>query len=202
MLWRLREGLRIKDNSREGGWGSMRALIIGDTHIPRRAEWLPEEIDRFITSQNFDIVICTGDLTDKSVYDYLRDIGGELYVVSGNMDHLDLPEKQVFEVAGVKVGVVHGHQVYPRGNRSQLKRIGRDLGVNVLVHGHTHTPDVHFDEILLLNPGSATGVWSGGGGSLIPSFMILEFSGKEVGVKLYELKDRLKVNISDRFKVF
>ncbi len=180
----------------------MKVLVIGDTHIPRRAEWLPDEIDKFISSQRFDVVVCTGDLTDSKVYDYLKGLGDRIYVVMGNMDHLSFPEEQRFEAEGLRIGVVHGHQVYPRGNRKQLKGIAKRMNVDVLIHGHTHSPDVYFEEgILLLNPGSATGVWSGGGGSLIPSFMILELSKGEVSVKLYELKDRLKVTVSDSFSL-
>ncbi len=179
----------------------MKVLVIGDTHIPRRADWLPKQIDDFISSQRFDLVACTGDLTDRKVLDYLQSLGDKFVVVCGNMDHLPLPETQTLKVEGVRLGIVHGHQVYPRGNRKQLKKIAEDLGVDLLIHGHTHSPDIHFDEILLVNPGSATGVWSGGGGSLIPSFMILNIEGNRVEVQLFELKDRLKVTAKDTFEL-
>jgi putative phosphoesterase len=179
----------------------MKVLVIGDTHIPSRAEWLPKAIDDFVTSQRFDIVICTGDLTDRKVLEYLRRLGDELIVVGGNMDHLPLPESQTLKIEDIKVGVIHGHQVYPRGDRRLLTEIADRLGVDLLLHGHTHTPDVYFKDVLLLNPGSATGVWSGGGGSLIPSFMVLEFEGSTVNVKLYELKKKLDCTISESFEL-
>jgi len=175
--------------------------VLGDTHIPRRASWIPKEIVRFIESKVFDAVVCTGDLTDEKVLNYLKGLGKEFYVVEGNMDHLPLPQKQELTVDDVKIGVVHGHQVYPRGNRKQLKEIAIDMGVDLLISGHTHSPDVYFDEVLLLNPGSATGVWGGGGGSLKPSFMVLEITGREVVVRLYELEKVLKCSIEKKFKI-
>jgi len=166
----------------------MRILVIGDTHIPNRAKWLPKKIDEFLSSKKFDLVVCTGDLTDRKVLDFLMGLG-DVVAVSGNMDHLPLPEYQTFKAEGLRFGVVHGHQVYPRGDVNQLKRIALELGVDVLFHGHTHSADVDFDDVLLLNPGSATGVWSGGNASLIPSFMIVEIDGNLVMVRLFELKE-------------
>ena len=177
----------------------MKILVIGDTHIPRRASWIPEEISNLIENEKFDKVVCTGDLTDRKVLDYLEGLS-EVTVVRGNMDHLPLPEYDVFNAEKIKIGVVHGDQVYPRGNREQLKAIAKRLGVDLLISGHTHSPDIHFDEVLLLNPGSATGVWGGGGGSLKPSFMILEIDGREVVVSFYE-PDKELFSTTERFRL-
>ncbi len=171
----------------------MEVLVLGDTHIPNRAEWFPKKVDEFLKSRRFDVVACTGDLTDKSVLDYIENLGRRVFVVSGNMDHLHLPERQTFKLEDLRFGLIHGHQVYPRGDIRQLREIALDMGVDVLIHGHTHSADVHFKDVLLLNPGSATGVWSGGRASLIPSFMILKVEGNTLEVNLFELKEDLKV---------
>ncbi len=162
-------------------------LILGDTHIPRRASRIPEQIEEFLAGKKFDFVLCTGDLTDKSVLEYLRKLGKEIVVVRGNMDHLPLPEYGEISVGGIKIGVVHGDQVFPRGNREQLEEIGLEKGVDVFVSGHTHSPDLYKGKVILLNPGSATGAWGGGGGSMKPSFMVAEV-GEELIVELYELE--------------
>ncbi len=166
----------------------MKILIIGDTHIPSRARWLPKKINDYLSSKSFDLVLCTGDLTDRKVLDYLEGLG-DVVAVAGNMDHLPLPEYQTFKAEGLRFGLIHGHQVYPRGDVNQLKMIAHELGVDVLIHGHTHSADVRHDEILLLNPGSATGVWSGGKASLIPSFIVAEVEGARVVVRLFELRE-------------
>ncbi len=171
-------------------------LVIGDTHIPDRAEWLPDEIVEFLKDKKFDIVICTGDLTSEKVLNYLKSLGRHFYVVEGNMDYLSLPRNQIIELEELKIGVIHGHGIYPRGDKKKLLKIAEDMKVDVLISGHTHYPDVYFDDnknILLLNPGSATGAWGGGGGSMIPSFMILRVKGRSVDIHLYELKERLEL---------
>lgn len=176
----------------------MRVLVIGDTHIPRRASSLPKEISEFIGSKLFDLIICTGDLTDRKVLEYFETLAEKIVVVKGNMDHLNLPEYVELSIGEIKIGIIHGHQVYPRGNRKKLADIGKEKGVDVLISGHTHSPDIYMGDVLLLNPGSATGVWGGGGGSMRPSFMILTVESKRIDVKLYEL-DKVLSTRSETF---
>jgi len=170
----------------------MRVLVIGDTHIPERASSLPKQISGFIESQHYDFVVCTGDLTGRGVLEYFKGLGKKFSVVRGNMDYLDLPEYDVMEFDEIVAGVIHGDQVYPRGNREQLREIAKKLDVDILISGHTHSPDVYMEDILLLNPGSATGVWGGGRASLKPSFIVLSVEGRSVSVELYELEEELK----------
>ncbi len=171
----------------------MKLMVLSDTHIPDRALRLPNEIESFLDRRDFLKVVHAGDLTDERVLAYLKTFG-DVVVVRGNMDYLPLPRHQIFELEKLRFGVVHGHGIYPRGDRRQLLSIAKELGVDVLISGHTHSPDVHFDEgILLINPGSATGAWGGGGGSGVPSFMMLEVSGGNVKVNLFEIKAKLSV---------
>ncbi|MET1124368.1 MAG: YfcE family phosphodiesterase [Archaeoglobaceae archaeon] len=162
-------------------------LILGDSHIPRRASWFPKEFEDLF-AKRFDFVVCTGDLTDKTVLEYLRRLGKTI-AVRGNMDHLPLPEYEELRIGELKLGVIHGDQVYPRGNREQLMEIALEKGVDLLISGHTHSPDFFKRSVVLLNPGSVTGVWGGGGGSLNPSFMLLDTD--KMIVELYELKKGL-----------
>ena len=171
-------------------------LVIGDTHIPTRASRIPVLIETHITSKQYNMVLCTGDLVEPSVLNFLKNIAPTKVVV-GNMDYLDLPEYEVVNINNIRIGLIHGHQVRPRGDIRKLSRIAYDMNVKILICGHTHVPlvkkvMVDDKEILILNPGSATGVWSGGGGSLIPSFMELEIiSSGNVSITLYELKGNI-----------
>jgi len=138
----------------------------------------------------WDIVVFTGDFTGVDVYKWFLELGKKTYCVRGNMDYLPLPKTQKITISDIIVGVHHGDGVYPRGNPRGLTRIARELGVNILFTGHTHAPFIKYGltkEILLINPGSLTGVWGGGGGSMIPSMMILEVSDEVIYVKHYEL---------------
>jgi len=46
--------------------------------------------------------------------------------------------------APIKIGVIHGHQCIPTGDLDSLSSIARQMDVDVLVSGHTHTCVVHF----------------------------------------------------------
>jgi len=165
-------------------------LVIGDSHIPERALEIDRGIVEHIQSKTYDVIIHTGDLVGEEVLRFIESLGSRFYVVQGNMDYLDLPEKEIFEIYGLKIGVIHGDQVRPRGNIQALSNIAREMGVKILLSGHTHIPFMVFDAtgILHINPGSITGVWGGGGGSMIPSFVEIEITeDKYVYVKLYEL---------------
>ena len=138
----------------------MRILIVGDTHIPSRAEDLPDWV-RETVEKGWDIIFHAGDVEENWVLEYLSNFG-RLYVVKGNMDYLDLPK---FEIVDTEIGrflLIHGHQVHPRGNREQLEALGRSANARFVVSGHTHRPFIEErNGIVLLNPGTATGAWGG-----------------------------------------
>jgi len=180
-----------------------RILIIGDTHIPDRATSIPRLLLNYISDHApWEMVLFTGDLTGENVLKWLKTISKELYIVQGNMDYLLLPRQVTVEINWLKVGLIHGDGVYPRGNPVELSKIARRLGVQVLVSGHTHADFTRIGiggNTLLLNPGSLTGVWGGGGGSYKPSLMVLEIPDQEcVVVEVYRLnKDILEHTTSN-----
>ncbi|HDI10339.1 MAG TPA: metallophosphoesterase [Euryarchaeota archaeon] len=164
------------------GGPSMRVLVIGDTHIPERAEEIPRKLWKEIVKEEFDLVLCTGDLVSEEVLEELEEIG-EVKAVRGNMDYLDLPMRETVDL-GFRVGLTHGAEVYPRGNKEQLYDIAIEMNVSVLISGHTHRSDFSiYREVVLFNPGSATGVWSGGKADGIPSFGILIPEEREFRIK-------------------
>ncbi|AIG97675.1 metallophosphoesterase [Archaeoglobus fulgidus] len=166
---------------------AMRILIFGDTHIPERADEIPREFTDYL--EDFDMVVITGDLTSERVLRFAERVAESVIAVRGNMDDLPLPHSAKFRVEGLSFGVVHGHQVYPRGNREQLEQIALEMDVDVLISGHTHLPDVYRGAKILLNPGSMTGVWGGGAYSTYPSFMVLEVKKGSFRGSLYRLLD-------------
>jgi len=166
----------------------MRMLIIADTHIPDRAERLKPYVENTIEEHKpYDIVVHVGDLTSESILEWVKSLGKQYYVVEGNMDYLPLPRYAKFEVKGIRFGVFHGHGVYPRGDLKQLTTIARQLEVDILISGHTHAPFVaEYGGVLHLNPGSLTGVWGGGGGTMRPSLIIVEIAGQRLDIVLWE----------------
>lgn len=130
--------------------------IISDTHIPERVGKLPDAV--FEIFEDVEMILHAGDLVSREVIDDLDKIA-PTQCVQGNMDimyGLNLPKRLMITVDSIKIGVDHG-VVYPRGDTQQLKYIGMEMDVDVLITGHTHSPFIkELDDILLLNPGSPT----------------------------------------------
>ena len=161
-------------------------------HIPERAHMIPKPIMDKIGSERFDLVLCTGDLTDERIMQLLSQLG-KLYVVQGNMDFLALPKSARLEAEGFTIGLIHGDTVYPRGNIKGLTGEAKRMNANIMIYGHTHSLSINkveaeSCEVLLLNPGSATGCWSGGLASFTPSIIMLEIVSDEAIVHSYVLK--------------
>ncbi|MEL9908478.1 MAG: YfcE family phosphodiesterase [Desulfurococcus sp.] len=166
--------------------------MAGDTHIPDRAERIHPSIKKQLEYKSpFDYLLFTGDLTSREVIDWLNKLSGRVLIVRGNMDYLPLPRNRIVDIDTWKTGLIHGDEVHPRGDTMGLTRISIELGVDILVSGHTHSPFIKTGvkrNILLLNPGSLTGVWGGGGGSFKPSYIILEAEGLNLYIELHILE--------------
>ncbi|MHA1339978.1 MAG: YfcE family phosphodiesterase [Promethearchaeota archaeon] len=190
-------------------------FIIGDSHIPDRARDLPNGVKKYLdnlkqSNTKFDKVIFTGDLVqNKDFLKYLQSfaLDEKLIIVEGNMDFFyqtNFPENQKFhfeDFPELRFGVIHGHQISPRGDFEKLSRLAVHLGVNILISGHTHKDfAVVKNNILLLNPGSCVGAWSFIS-SNIPSLMIAEINNInshkteiKILIKILYFKDRIKEN--------
>lgn len=156
--------------------------VISDTHIPERASKIPEKV--FDIFKDVDMILHAGDLVSCDVLDELEKIA-PTKCAQGNIDRtcgIKLPKSVVFEVEGVKIGLNHG-QVYPRGDTQQLKYIAMELGVEILITGHTHWSFItELEDILLLNPGSPTVPRLSD-----PSVMLLKIENKKVDVEIIKI---------------
>jgi len=153
----------------------MRVAIVADSHIPSRAEELPDWVRDEL--RGADRVIHAGDFDSREAYDDIAELAGELTAVRGNMDPemttVDLPETATLDVEGVRFVVTHGtgdlDDYEPRVAGIVRDNAG-DVETVVGVAGHTHQltdttidPATAADDrssiagIRLLNPGSATG---------------------------------------------
>jgi uncharacterized protein len=129
------------------------AVVIADTHIPRRASGLPESLLPHL--ERADLILHAGDLMDPSLLDDLIAYAPVL-AVRGNLDppEAKLPEVIRFEFGGVGIAMIHDSG-RKRGRRSRMRR--RFPEARVVVFGHSHIPWLEDEEgLLLLNPGSPT----------------------------------------------
>ena len=145
-----------------------RLLLVSDTHVPARAQRLPDQVWRAVDA--VDVVVHAGDWVDVATLDAFEARAARLVGVFGNNDgralRARLPEVARFELEGLRFGVVH--ETGPasgREARADAAYAGPDdaghgarPALDVLVFGHSHIPwDTTTPRgIRLLNPGSPT----------------------------------------------
>ncbi len=128
-------------------------MVLADTHIPRRARGLPEELAPYL--READLILHAGDLIQPSVLAELAAYA-PVRAVRGNVDppEVDLPETLEFDFGGVRVAMIHDSG-RKEGRRKRLHR--RFPDARAIVFGHSHIPFLEDEDgLLLLNPGSPT----------------------------------------------
>ncbi|BBC38899.1 hypothetical protein SGFS_101930 [Streptomyces graminofaciens] len=135
----------------------MRLLLTTDTHLPKRAKALPEQL--LAEVPRADVVVHAGDWVDTATLDLLEGRSRRLVGVYGNNDGPELrarlPEVARVELDGLRLAVVHETGAAQGRERRCAERFP---DADVLVFGHSHIPwDTVTDTGLrLLNPGSPT----------------------------------------------
>lgn len=127
--------------------------VISDTHLYRKP--LPAQALRAL--RGADLILHAGDILEMAVLEELEGIA-PVVAVAGNMDLGDvteaLPGKSVVEVAGRRIGLIHGSGA-PQQITARLR--GEFEEVDAIVFGHTHQAYNRAEEgILFFNPGSPT----------------------------------------------
>lgn len=61
-------------------------LVIGDLHIPSRSASLPAKFKKLLVPGKIQQIICTGNVTDRETYDFLRSVSPDIHIVKGDFD--------------------------------------------------------------------------------------------------------------------
>ncbi|MGM0770816.1 MAG: metallophosphoesterase [Halobacteriota archaeon] len=132
----------------------MKIIAISDTHL--KGGIVPPTFKKLI--DDCDIVLHAGDFTTMECYQAFASTG-KLKAVHGNSDDSELkellPEKLVFDVDGVRFGLVHEGALSIM-DTTPLRYLALEMGVNVLVFGHIHRPLIEQSDVILICPGSPT----------------------------------------------
>jgi putative phosphoesterase len=146
----------------------MKIGVLSDTHLHRSERDLRLVFDQYLVG--VDLILHAGDYVSSDIIAFLR--RKPFHGVQGNMDSVEvkrsLPAKKVIEIAGYRIGLIHGWGS-PEGLEDRILNEFRD--VDAVVYGHSHKPANHVKEgVLLFNPGTITGFSKAG----IHTFGILE----------------------------
>lgn len=136
---------------------ALRLVLTADTHLPRRARDLPEQLWDAVAGA--DVVMHAGDWVDVALLDSLESRARRVVGVYGNNDGPEL-RSRLPEIVHVELGGVRFVMVHETGSaaRREARCAIRFAESDVLVFGHSHIPwDTTADNGLrLLNPGSPT----------------------------------------------
>jgi putative phosphoesterase len=142
----------------------VRIGVISDTHA-RHFSQLPQELVRAMGT--VDMIVHAGDIVTMDVIQGFQALA-PVHGVCGNMDlpevRISLPQQQLIEVDGKKIGIVHGSGG-PAGLEGRVKQLFP--GADAVIFGHSHiATNVTMEGVLLFNPGRAD-----------ESYGVLEVSG-------------------------
>lgn len=131
--------------------------IVSDTHLSSRHRDLPTQLWEGL--QGVDLILHAGDFCDWWVYEKLSELA-PVEAVAGNNDGDEIVERlglqKIIEVAGKRIGLVHGDGWRGTTPDRAFKTFTSGT-VDIIVFGHSHTPlSERRDDILLFNPGSPT----------------------------------------------
>ena len=63
-------------------------LVVGDLHIPHRANSLPTKFKKLLVPGKIQHILCTGNLCTKESFDYLKTLASDVHVVRGDFDEV------------------------------------------------------------------------------------------------------------------
>ena len=129
--------------------------VVSDTHCSGMAD-LPPELVKGLA--HVDVIVHAGDYTGKKLIDDLQGLG-TFRGVHGNMDppavRNILPEREVLQLGGKRIGLVHGWGA-PVGLQKRALDCFSDVAAVIYGHSHMAGSEV-IDGVLMFNPGSACG---------------------------------------------
>ncbi len=137
----------------------MRIAVISDSHGRGTV------VDRIIRyEKDAEAIIFLGDVTsdiEDFTYEYTNK---RFYIVSGNCDRFSsYPYSTVVSEGGVNIFITHGHTLGVKGGTGALRQAARQSGCKIALYGHTHIPDIKYEDgLYIVNPGSCSRSRDGG----------------------------------------
>ena len=129
----------------------MRLLIISDSHknsfiIDRIIRNQPDARHIFFLGDNVsDMEELKSEYTDRI-----------FHMVKGNCDGFtNYPDYDIVKLENQNILFTHGHNFSVKYGKTRLLEFAKNCGCSIALYGHTHIPDITYEEdIYLVNPGS------------------------------------------------
>jgi putative phosphoesterase len=132
----------------------MKIIVVSDTHL--ETDSIPPYLAKLF--DKYEMIIHAGDFSSLGFYKALEKTG-KLKAVHGNSDDPEVkklaPETMVFEVEGIKIGIVHQGALSIM-DTGPIRYKALEMGVDILIFGHIHRPIIEKRDVLLICPGSPT----------------------------------------------
>ena len=167
-------------------------LVISDILIPLKSPMIDSQFKSILLPNKINHLLCLGNIGNQDTLYWLQNLSSNFHSVKGDFDiYQNYPEKKVVQIGSFRIGMIHGHQILPIGNKDALLDVQHELNCDVLLSGFTHKYDISINENkLFLNPGSITGGFSPMMEDFVPSFMLMAISGEDLTIYSYVLKDK------------
>jgi hypothetical protein len=132
----------------------MKLIALSDTHL--KTGDIPLQLQKFL--DECDLIIHAGDFSTMEAYQSFKACS-KLKAVFGNDDVPELkrllPKRLIFEVEGLKIGLVHEGGLSLIDTTAQ-NYLAKEMDVDILIFGHLHRPLIETNESMLVCPGSPT----------------------------------------------
>lgn len=127
----------------------MKLLVLSDSHGDIHSL---EKVIEMHNDANAILFLGDGE-RDFSKLDI--EIKPSLYIVSGNCDFCSFePTVRMLNLGGKKIMMTHGHEYKVKYSPEYLINNAKEKGIDIVLYGHTHTPDTRYGDINVMNPGS------------------------------------------------
>lgn len=126
-------------------------VVLSDTHgnlqpLQKLAQVLDE----------CDCIVHLGDMAGDA-RSLTRAYPEKTYVLAGNNDFCGGLHEAVIEAEGRRIFACHGHRYGVKSGTARLAAAAKEHLCDIALYGHTHEPDVHEEDgVLLINPGCMT----------------------------------------------
>ena len=124
--------------------------VLADTHGKT------ESICRHLKQWKLDYLLFAGDYYNDG-QKIARALKIKCLAVKGNCDSPTGTgtSEEIVEILDKKIYLVHGHQFGVKQSINRLYYRAQEMGADVVIYGHTHTPHLEYTgELWMINPGS------------------------------------------------